>query len=588
MIISKLLNISGDFRRDLICGVLLRTVDGLLSLGPIFMLFVVLHGLIVDSYMWPPVVVLAILFFIIVVRFTLYRLSLKKGSQAGFAIMSLMRKRYAERICRLPMGWFHSSTMGELSGPLLQDLQHIEPLLVEYLAAMGSVAAQLLFCLACVAIVDVHLTFLLLAGLIPAALTMIWVNGRLKKFMPRRAQALSDVTSAVVEFSQNICIIKAFNVIAGKFKKYEGTMAHNRDINVALINYVGVAAFFYFICLELGYAALVAFGMPTEPATGVSPSSADFAAFVFTALMALRIYGLASSFVDLAGFVKQGGAALERLGRINRIEPLPIPHVPATPADDSVEFDHVGFSYGNTPVLRDITFRMKPGTMTALVGASGAGKSTIANLLCRFWDVEKGNVRIGGVDVRNMSEETLWRHVSIVFQNVHLFSDTVAANIRLGKPEASDEEVRAAAKAAGCHEFIMELPQGYDTILADGGNNLSGGQRQRLSIARTILKNTPIIILDEATASVDLENERHIQNAIATLTKEKTVLLIAHRLSTVVAADQILVVQGGAVRESGTHEELLRLNGVYNALWRAQYSKADESIISPATALKIS
>lgn len=587
MVISKLLDISGEFRGELVCGALLRTVDGLLSLGPVFLLFAVLHGLIVDGRTWHPAVVLAVLLAITAVRFALYRLSLKKGSQAGFAIMSLMRERYVGRIRRLPMGWFHSSTMGELTGPLLQDLQHIEPLLVEYLAAMGSVAAQLLFCLACVAAVDVHLALLLLAGLVPAALTMIWVNGRLKEFMPRRAQALSDVTSAVVEFSQGIGVIKAFNVIAGQFKKYEGTMARNRDINVALINYVGVAAFFYFICLELGYAALVAFGMPVETAAGVPASSADFAAFVFAALMALRIYGLASTFVDLAGFVKQGGAALERLERINRIEPLPHPRVPAVPADDSVEFDRVGFSYGDAPVLRGVTFRMKPGTMTALVGASGSGKSTIASLLCRFWDVKEGSVRIGGVDVRDMDEETLWKHVSIVFQDVHLFSDTVAANIRLGKPGATDEEVRAAAKAASCHEFIMELPQGYDTVLTDGGANLSGGQRQRLSIARTILKNAPIIILDEATASVDLENERHIQNAIAALTKEKTVLLIAHRLSTVVAADQILVVRGGAVREHGTHEELLRLNGAYSALWRAQYPETDGPV-SPAAASIVS
>jgi ATP-binding cassette subfamily B protein len=191
--------------------------------------------------------------------------------------------------------------------------------------------------------------------------------------------------------------------------------------------------------------------------------------------------------------------------------------------------------------------------------------------------VQKGSIRIGGADVRDMSEETLWRHVSIVFQNVHLFSDTVAANIRLGKPTATDSEIRAAAEAASCHDFIMEMPDGYDTVLTDGGGNLSGGQRQRLSIARAILKNSPIIILDEATASVDLENERRIQNALSTLIQKKTVLIIAHRLSTVVAADQILVMRNGIITERGNHADLLKQDGYYNTLWKIQYREKGES-----------
>jgi ATP-binding cassette subfamily B protein len=569
MVISKLLNLSGEYRHKLIFGAVLRTLDGLLSLAPVFLLFVVLHGLISGGRKWNAGEVLAVLVITILTRFALYWLALRIGVRAGFSIMSLMRERYAEHVRRLPMGWFYSSATGDITGPILQDLQHIEPFLVEYMAALCSVTVQIVFCLACVTVVDGDMTLLLLAGLIPATISMLWVNRRLREFMPRRAQALSGVTSAIIEFSQGINVIKAFGVTAKNYRKYEGVMAHNRDINIALINYVGVAAFFYFICLELGYAALIAFGTPVSQAD-MTIDPARFAALLFAALMALRIYGLAASFVDLAGFVKQSGVGLERIETIGKVKPLPPPRIMRCPEGNYVEFAQVGFSYGEGRVLRDVSFCMEPGTMTALVGASGSGKTTVANLLCRFWDVQKGSIRIGGTDVRDMSEETLWQHVSIVFQHVHLFSDTVAANIRLGKPGASDAEIRAAAEAASCHDFIMEMPDGYDTVLMDRGGNLSGGQRQRLSIARAILKNAPIIILDEATASVDVENERRIQNALSALVQEKTVLVIAHRLSTVVAADQILVLQKGIITERGNHADLLKQDGYYSTLWKMQ------------------
>ena len=572
MIIAKLMRLSGEYRRPLIMGAILRIVDGLFSLGPVLVLFAVLRDVAAEHEMPSAAKVGVLLAAIVLVRFVIHWLALRTSVRAGFSIMSLLRTGYADRLRRLPMGWLSGASTGDVTGPLLQDLQHIEPFLVEHLAASCSVAVQILFCISCVAVMDRHLALLVLAGLFPAALSMVWVNRRLAKRMPGRSQALSDVTSAIIEFSRGINVVKAFGVTAGRFQKYEGVMAHNRDINMTLITYVGVAAFFYFICLELGYAVLVAFGFPAA-SPGATADPAPFAAFLFTALVALRVYGLAATFVDLAGFVKQGDAALERLEAIDNVKLLPQPACERFPKNKDVIFNRVSFSYGEAPVLQDVSFTMAPGAMTALVGASGSGKTTVANLLCRFWDAQAGSVSIGGVDVRDMNEETLWKHVSIVFQNVHLFSDTVAANIRLGAPEASDEAVQAAARAARCHEFIMELPKGYDTVLADGASDLSGGQRQRLSIARAILKDAPIIVLDEATASVDLENERHIQQAIGALTKEKTLLVIAHRLSTVVNADQILVLHGGKVTERGTHAELLALTGRYSELWSAQYEK---------------
>jgi ATP-binding cassette subfamily B protein len=233
-----------------------------------------------------------------------------------------------------------------------------------------------------------------------------------------------------------------------------------------------------------------------------------------------------------------------------------------------IEFEEVGFRYGEKETLKNISFTAKERSMTALVGASGSGKTTIANLIVRFWDVQKGAVKIGGVDVREMNCDSLLRSVSMVFQRVYLFHDTIENNIRFGRPGASREAIIEASKKARCYDFITALPQGYDTVVGEGGSTLSGGEKQRVSIARAILKDAPIVLLDEATASVDPDNEKFIQEAINELVHDKTLIMIAHRLSTIKRADQILVIDQGEIVERGVHDELLAQDGLYKNLWR--------------------
>ena len=242
------------------------------------------------------------------------------------------------------------------------------------------------------------------------------------------------------------------------------------------------------------------------------------------------------------------------------------------PSEHEIRFDHVSFGYGEKEVLHDVSARLEPGTMTAVVGPSGSGKSTMLRLIARFYDPTSGKVLFGGADEKDMEPEKLMKNISMVFQDVYLFQDTVANNIRYGKEDATQEEIENAARLANCYDFIMQMPDGFDTMIGEGGSTLSGGEKQRISIARAILKNAPVVLLDEATSSLDPENEAEIQQAISRLVQGRTVVVIAHRLKTVVGADTILVLDQGRIVEQGTHEQLLTQNGLYAKLWNLQTS----------------
>jgi ATP-binding cassette subfamily B protein IrtA len=281
----------------------------------------------------------------------------------------------------------------------------------------------------------------------------------------------------------------------------------------------------------------------------------------------------------MVGFLNQINIGVERIDAILNKEEISEPAAGKRPTDDSIEFDNVTFAYNETNVLERVSFAARPGTVTALVGPSGAGKTTLGLLAARFWDVQSGVIRIGGVNIRDMGTEALMNHVSFVFQDGFLFFDTIEENIRMGNTAATKDDVIRAAKAAQCHDFIEKLPQGYQTLVGEGGTYLSGGEQQRIGIARAILKNAPIVVLDEATAYADPENEGKILHGFATLLKEKTVIVIAHRLSTVTNADQILVIDNGQVAQQGRHDELVKSGGLYADMWDT-YSHAREWTIA--------
>lgn len=276
-------------------------------------------------------------------------------------------------------------------------------------------------------------------------------------------------------------------------------------------------------------------------------------------------------YISLYHLIGQGKISAERIIEVLDAPVLPVLAPPQTPQDAGVCFEHVSFRYlgRSKNALTDISFTAPAGSLTALVGGSGCGKTTLIRLIIRYADPQQGRILIGGTDIRALTQEDLMRQISVVFQDVYLFDDTIANNIRLGKANASDAEIEAAARTARCHDFIMAMPEGYQTRVGDIGGKLSGGEKQRISIARALLKNAPIIILDEPTAALDTESEVAVQQAIDALVQDKTVIVITHRLSTISGAQQIIVLSGGQVAESGTHSELLTQNGVYRRLWQA-------------------
>lgn len=378
-----------------------------------------------------------------------------------------------------------------------------------------------------------------------------------------RQEQSERLTDAVLSFVEGIGVIKSYNLLGEKSEELTGNFKRSRNTSLAFERKMTPWTMGLNILYGIGIAAIFGLAVFLEWSGVLSLAYVlGVLLFVFDLFGPLKaLYGEASRLTVM-------NAALDRIEAVLEEPELSDSgkqHIPtqAQPGQPEVRFHDVAFAYQDKEVLHHISFSMSPHTMTALVGPSGGGKSTIANLLARLWDVKSGSVAIRGVDTRQVPLAELMDHISMVFQRVYLFQDTIYNNISMGKPDATEEEVHEAAKKARCYDFIMALPDGFQTVVGEGGATLSGGEKQRISIARCILKDAPIVILDEATASVDTDNESYIQEAISELVKGKTLLVIAHRLNTIQNADQILVIDNGQIAQHGTHEELLEQPGIY-------------------------
>ncbi|MFV0527256.1 MAG: ABC transporter ATP-binding protein [Lachnospiraceae bacterium] len=476
----------------------------------------------------------------------------------GHEVTAQQRSKIGEILKRVSLGFFDKNSTGELATSVTTDLSYVEMYAMKMIDVVVngyiSTAAMVL----CLWFYSWQIALLALGGVLLSFVFLTMLEFKSRSNASAHQQAMDQMAASTLEYVRGIAVVKAYGQEGAAIRGIRKAYKSCKDINVKI-----EADYVLPNCLHLLSLKLVSIAIVVLAAFLCKGGSISIPTFLMFSVFSFVIFGHVEQVNNAAHVLEIIKTVMEKTKLIERAE-FPDPATPdKTLHDFTIEMQHVTFAYDARPVLKDVSFRIPQNTTTAIVGPSGSGKSTICSLLARFYDVKEGRILVGGTDIRTMSCDSLLKNISMVFQQVYLFHDTIENNIRFGKTDASMEEIVEAAQKARCHSFIEALPQGYQTMVGEGGATLSGGEKQRISIARAILKDAPIIILDEATASIDPENEHHIQEAISALTRGKTMLVIAHRMATIEHADQILVLEDGRVVQQGTHETLSRQSGLY-------------------------
>lgn len=471
-----------------------------------------------------------------------------------------------DKLKSLPMGFFEDHDAGELSTLLMRNYEEIENLSSSVVANGAVIIIRLLMALIVLSVFNIKMTLAMFI-VIPLAIPFAVISYRRVRHTSSELIAIQQQTAAnVIEYAGGITTLQAYGRAGSAFEGLKKSFAKLRDDSKRQEKAGGAVSMYGRAILFLGISIVMGTGAYLLSIGEITPFF-----YIMCLLAALQVYEpILQLFVFVISMARTN-QCVDKLIRLKEEKELEVTAPSRTTAGSDISFKDVYFAYdGENDVIKGISFDIPERNFVALVGSSGSGKTTIARLLARFWDIRQGEISIGGIPINSMTQEHLLSKISMVFQDVYLFKDTIAENIRIGKPDATDEEIVAAAKSAACHDFIMSLPDGYQTMVGEGGSTLSGGEKQRISIARAILSDAPIVFLDEATASLDPENEVLIQYAIDELVKNKTVLVIAHRLQSVMNADDIIVLDEGRIIEEGNHNTLLSKNGRYASLWKEQ------------------
>lgn len=555
-------------RTSLVAATALSVLAALTRLVPFATVYLLARELIRSSpdhgTVWT---IVAVTLAAVAVGFLANGLAVALAHRADAELQTRLRRGMAERLSRAPLGWIDERGSGRVKSTLQDDVEDLHYLIAHALPdlAVGVVAPTA--AAICLATVDWRLTLACMIG-IPLYYAGYRIMNRVAGArMGAIGAAMGRLNAAVVEFVQGIAVVKAF----GQARRAHDRFASAADDYLETFSEANrpilrVQALSGSAVSPAGTLLIVAVAGTLFVDRGwIAPI--DVVPFLTLGL------GLTAPVLTLSlsgSALRSARAAATRVGEVLAVEPLPETDSPRTPTGNRVEFEGVTFGYDPAaPVLHDVGVVLAPGTVTALVGPSGAGKSTLAGLLLRFADPQRGRVLLGGVDLRDLASADLHRHIGFVLQNTYFLRTTVAENLRLGAPDASDAQLAAATRAAGIHDRILELPRGFESVIGDDAS-LSGGEAQRLSIARALLADTPVLVLDEATAHADPESEAAVQAALSTLTAGRTVLVIAHRLGSVADADQIVVLDQGRVVERGTHDELMTLGSLYAQLWATE------------------
>lgn len=504
-------------------------------------------------------------------RMVLFHFSAEGIYKGVYAWTGSLRLRAADHLKKLPLGLFQQERLSQIKSIMTEDMQIISQTSGSLLGFFVSAISLPVFITAGLAFVDWKLALVLCASTL-ICLPLLYGMGRfIHIYGARHFDSIARSSGRLLEYALGIQVLKSYGLTGARFRQLETALSDTkRDILVLEIGAIGILAVAR-IVVEMGVPALLLYGLNGLPQT--LPESVTF---IFALVLAMRFYSPIHEAMALSSEFQYLDAAFARVVKVLDLEQQQDTATAVQTSGSAIVFENVSFGYDpKAPVLKSVSFTAAENTITALVGPSGAGKTTVTSLIARFWDVQQGRILIGGVDTKQMSMQDLMSHISIVFQEVALFHDTIFDNIRMARPSATNEEVMEAARLAQAHNFIMQLPDGYMTKTGEGGCRLSGGEKQRISIARALLKQAPIVLLDEATAAIDPSGEKDIQIAFSNLRRNKTVIVIAHKLSTIVQADQILVMESGHIVERGTHNELIALRGLYRDLWSSQSSTTD-------------
>lgn len=486
------------------------------------------------------------------------RFSKMQQTHAGYFMAADRRISIGNKLKGVHMGFFNENSLGEVTGVCTTVLGNVELMVPMVLVnIMGGLIGTVVFTVM-ILLFDWRIGLIAVVGVLLYLLIVSCMEKKSAAIAPNAQKSQTKLTEAVLEYVQGMGIIKSFNLSGKGDKKLQNALEYNRKSNLDMEKLLTPYTIFEELVLQAAgigmIFAAVLFWMDGTMSLANTLMSMIVSFMIFSQI---KLFGMGVTMLRLAA------ASIDRTMQTEEIEQMDESGQVQNPHNHEIVFENVHFSYENKEILHGISLRLPDKSTTAIVGPSGSGKTTLCNLIARFWDVDSGHIQIGGRDVREYTLESLMDQISMVFQNVYLFADTIENNIKFGKPDATHEEVVAAARKACCDDFIEALPEGYHTVIGEGGASLSGGEKQRISIARAMLKDAPIIIFDEATANVDPENEDRLQKAIEELTRDKTIIMIAHRLKTVRNADQILVVDNGNIVQQGRHEDLIGQQGIY-------------------------
>lgn len=558
--LKKIFSFAGNRKGLLTKAIIISFIGAVFSALQFAALLLVLNALISGQYtgavIWES---LGIMLISIAGRaFCTYHSNLKETS-VGYHMVADKRVHIGDRLRYIPMGYFNQNSLGNITAVVTTTLGDVENSAARALVAIfGGFLTTIAYALA-LCIMDFRIGAIAFVTIIFYLLATESSQKHTEKAGPARQRAQESLVEAVLEYVQGMSVVKSYGLAKDSSQTVQNALNDSHDKNLKMEYAACPWMALQQLVLRLGSIAIAV------------------AALIFyindTMNLTRTLLMLISSFLVFTNLEGAGNmsAMLQMLkhsmNKVDSIDETPVMDINGKDIkvkDSSIKFEHVSFSYGDKKILDDVNLNIPEKTTTAIVGPSGGGKTTMCNLIARFWDADKGKIILGGTDVKDYKLDSLMQNISMVFQNVYLFQDTIENNIKFGKQSATHEEVVEVAKKACCHDFISQLPDGYDTVIGEGGGSLSGGEKQRISIARAMLKNAPIILLDEATAAVDPENEAELQQAIDALTHDKTIVMIAHRLKTVRHADQIVVLSDGHIVEQGTHEELEKQNGLYS------------------------